>query len=129
MIYIQALSFSFEDLKGWYNGYYTSDGASLYNPWSVGNALLSGNLGSYWVESGTVIKSLIFFFALLTLIPSLGYDHVVQNRIYHFLSMDDRFRAQISELVANKGTGIEIEDDVISFVCHIHSLRLAAVLN
>src|SRR6266852_1597121 len=112
MIDIQALSFSFEDLKGWYNGYYASDGTSLYNPSSVGNALLSGNLRSYWVESGTVIKSLIFFFALLTLIPSLGYDHVVQNRIYHFLSMDDRFRAQISELVANKGTEIEIEEDM-----------------
>jgi hypothetical protein len=30
----------------------------------------------------------------------------------HFLGMDDRFRAQISELVANKGTEIEIEEEM-----------------
>lgn len=32
MIYMQALSFSFDDLKEWYDGYYTSDDARLYNP-------------------------------------------------------------------------------------------------
>jgi hypothetical protein len=58
MIYKQALSFSFEDLGGWCNGYYTSDGARLYNPWSVGNALKEGILGSYWVESGNTISYL-----------------------------------------------------------------------
>ena len=120
MICIQALSFSFEDLKRWYNRYYTSDGASLYSPWSIGNALSNGDLGSYWIESGTVIIS---FFAMLTLIPSLGYNRLVQNRIYHFLGTDDQYRAQISELVANRGTVVEIEDDM--FVCHIHSLHLA----
>jgi hypothetical protein len=61
MIYTQALSFSFEDLEGWYKGYYTSDGARLYNPWSVGNALTEGILGSYWVESGNLTQ----FFAIL----------------------------------------------------------------
>ena len=61
MIYIQALSFSFGDLKGWYNGYCASDGAKLYNPWSVGNAFASGNLHSYWVESGNKLSYLFFF--------------------------------------------------------------------
>jgi hypothetical protein len=48
----QALPFSFEELKGWYNGYYTSDGSQLYNPWSIANALTDGVLRSYWTESG-----------------------------------------------------------------------------
>ena len=56
--YMQALPFSFEDMKGWYNGYYASDGAKLYNPWSVGNALADGILRSYWVESGNKISYL-----------------------------------------------------------------------
>ena len=52
MIYLQGLPFSFKDLKGWYNGYYASDGARLYNPWLVGNALTGGHLRSYWIKSG-----------------------------------------------------------------------------
>ena len=60
MIHIQVLPFSFEDMKGWYNGYDASDGARLYNPWLVGNALTNGILHSYWVESGNKI-SLIYF--------------------------------------------------------------------
>jgi hypothetical protein len=120
MIYIQALSFSFGDLKGWYNGYYASDSARLYNPWSVGNAFATGNLCSYWVESGNKF-SYLFFFAVLKLIPSPGYDRIVQKRIYYFLGTDNRFRAQIADLLANKGTEIGIEEDIL-FVCHIHSL-------
>ena len=60
MIYIQALSFSFGDLKGWYNGYYAFDGGKLYNPWSVGNAFATGNLRPYWVESGNKFSYLFF---------------------------------------------------------------------
>jgi len=68
-----------------------------------------------------VIKFLIFFFAMLTLIPSPGYDRIVQKRIYHFLGTDNRFRAQIADLLADKGTEIEIEEDMsyYSFVISI----------
>jgi hypothetical protein len=120
MIYIQALSFSFGDLKGWYNGYYAPDGARLYNPWSVGNALATGNLRSYWVESGNKFSYQFFFAMLKLIIPSPGYDRVIQKRIYHFLDTDNRFREQIADLLANKGTKIGIEKEMsYSFVTYI----------
>ena len=58
---------------------------------------------------------------MLTLIPSPGYDRIVQKRIYHFLGTDDRFRAQIADLLANQDTEIEIEEDMSynSFVASI----------
>jgi hypothetical protein len=59
-----------------------------------------------------VINSLIYFFAMLMLIPPPGYDRIVQKRIYHFLDTDSRFRAQIADLLANEGTEIEIEEDM-----------------
>jgi hypothetical protein len=61
---------------------------------------------------------------MLTLIPSPGYDHTVQRRIYHFLETDERYRAQIADLLANKGAEIEIEEDMSyhSFVTYIPCL-------
>jgi hypothetical protein len=96
------------------------DGGRLYNPWSVGNALATGNLRSYWVESGNKF-SYPFFFAMEKLIPSPGYDRIIQKRIYHFLDTDDRFRAQIADLLANNSIEIEIEEDMSyhSFVTYI----------
>ena len=118
---MQALSFSFEDLKGWYNGYYTSDGTRLYNPWSVCNALTAGHLRSYWIESGS--KSSYYFMPSFKPLPSPGYDHIVQGRIYHILDTNNRFRAQIADLLANESTEIEIDEDMAyhSFVTFITS--------
>ena len=51
-----------------------------------------------------VIKSLLsIFFAMLMLIPSPGYDHIIQKHIYHFLGMDNQFSAHIADLLANQG--------------------------
>ena len=63
---------------------------------------------------------------MLTLIPSPGYDCIVQKRIYHFLVTDNRFRAQVADLLANKGTEIEIEEDMSyhSFVTSISYVLL-----
>jgi hypothetical protein len=61
---------------------------------------------------------------MLTLVLSLGYDRIVQRHISYFLSTDDRFRAQIAGLVANRVTGIEIEDDMSYHSFVIHSLVL-----
>ena len=49
---IQDLSFTFESLSKWFNGYSTDDGQQLYNPWSVANALERNKLRPYWVQSG-----------------------------------------------------------------------------
>jgi len=55
----QALSFSFAELKRWYNGYYTFDGSQLYNPWAIANALTDGILRSYWTESGNKFSRIV----------------------------------------------------------------------
>jgi hypothetical protein len=63
---------------------------------------------------------------MLTLIPSLGYDHLVEGRIYDFLGTDERYRAQIADLLADKGAEIEIREDmsyhsfVTSIPCLLH---------
>ena len=43
---------SFETLKKWYDGYYKSDGSSLFNPRSVSSALIDGICLNYWTETG-----------------------------------------------------------------------------
>ncbi len=45
-------SVSYEELKRWYDGYYMSDGQSLFNPRSVCCALAEGNCRNYWTETG-----------------------------------------------------------------------------
>ena len=43
---------SYEVLKKWYDGYYKSDGTSLFNPRSVSFALMDGVCNNYWTETG-----------------------------------------------------------------------------
>ena len=43
---------SFETLRKWYDGYYKSDGSSLFNPRSVSSALIDGVCLNYWTETG-----------------------------------------------------------------------------
>lgn len=43
---------TFNDLKEWYDGYYLSDGESLFNPRSVVKALSRGTCLNYWTETG-----------------------------------------------------------------------------
>lgn len=43
---------SYEMLKQWYDGYYLSDGRSLFNPRSVNFALTNGVCMNYWTETG-----------------------------------------------------------------------------
>jgi len=48
----QKLSFEFDDLNNWYNGYSTENGIKLFNPWSISNALTTGKLTTWWNKSG-----------------------------------------------------------------------------
>ena len=41
-----------DDLKVWYDGYYTKSGDRIYNPRSVVLALSNNKLGNYWTNSG-----------------------------------------------------------------------------
>ncbi len=43
---------SYDEIKYWYDGYYTSDGQSLFNPRSVSKALTRGVCLNYWTETG-----------------------------------------------------------------------------
>jgi hypothetical protein len=43
---------SFQEMKRWYDGYYLSDGSSLFNPCSVSKALMRGVCLNYWTETG-----------------------------------------------------------------------------
>lgn len=42
-----------EDLRIWYDGYYTAGGERLYNPRSIVCALTDNQLKNYWTSSGT----------------------------------------------------------------------------
>ena len=48
----QMNSVGYNELKYWYDGYYTSDGKSLFNPRSVSLALQKGKCKNYWTETG-----------------------------------------------------------------------------
>lgn len=55
-IYLQSHKrphISREDLRAWYDGYYTKAGIKLYNPRSIVCALTDDELGNYWTSSGT----------------------------------------------------------------------------
>lgn len=43
---------SFEEIKRWYDGYYSSNGGSIFNPRSVSKALTRGICLNYWTETG-----------------------------------------------------------------------------
>ncbi len=45
-------SVSFEEMKEWYDGYYTDKGESLFNPRSVCAALDDGVCRNYWTQTG-----------------------------------------------------------------------------
>lgn len=45
-------SVSYEEMKKWYDGYFTSAGKSLFNPRSVTYALTRGVCLNYWTETG-----------------------------------------------------------------------------
>lgn len=47
-----AKTLSYDDLKKWYDGYFLSDGRSLFNPRSVVKALSRGVCLNYWTETG-----------------------------------------------------------------------------
>jgi hypothetical protein len=84
-------------------------------PSQQGNCALTG--------LSQVVNRLTIFMPSFKSIPSPGYDHIIQGRIYHILDTNSRFRAQIADLLANESTEIEIDEDMAyhSFVTSITS--------
>jgi len=50
---VEDLQISRDDLRSWYDGYYTKSGERVYNPRSVVCALTDNELANYWTSSGT----------------------------------------------------------------------------
>ena len=76
-----------EDLRIWYDGYYTAAGERLYNPRSIVCALANNQLADYWTSSGPYEE--IFFY--------------VKNNI-------EDIRDDLVLLVAGEGVGAEIQN-------------------
>lgn len=49
---VSVPKFSRDELRVWYDGYYTATGQKLYNPRSVVLALIDNQLRNYWTSSG-----------------------------------------------------------------------------
>lgn len=83
-----------EDLRMWYDGYYTASGERLYNPRSVVCALANNQLTNYWTSSGPYDE--IFFYIknniddirddLVLMISGEGVEAEIQN--YAAVSME-----------------------------------------
>ena len=48
----KKLKIAREDLRIWYDGYYTASGERMYNPRSIVCALINNQLANYWTGSG-----------------------------------------------------------------------------
>lgn len=49
----KTVNFTRDDLRLWYDGYYTAAGEQMYNPRSIVCALTDNQLRNYWTSSGT----------------------------------------------------------------------------
>lgn len=92
-----------EDLRAWYDGYYTASGSRLYNPRSIVSALTDNQLRNYWTSSG--IYDSVF-----------GYvkDNVaaVQDDLA-LMFAGERIPADIQEYAAS-GMRLETKDEIYS---------------
>ncbi len=60
MLCERQTALSMEEIRDWYNGYQTKDGARLYNPRSVVCALEDEACQSYWTRTGRMDEVLFF---------------------------------------------------------------------
>lgn len=83
-----------ENLRIWYDGYYTARGGKMYNPRSIVCALTDNELASYWTSSGPYDE--VFYYIrnnieeirddLVLMIAGEGVDAEIQN--YAAVSME-----------------------------------------
>ena len=50
---LDATGVTREEVRHWYNGYAWGEHETVYNPWSILQFLMSGQLQAFWSESGT----------------------------------------------------------------------------
>ena len=59
-IYQRQTVLTMNEIREWYNGYQTNNGARLYNPWSGVCALEDVTCQSYWTRTG-ILDEVLFF--------------------------------------------------------------------
>lgn len=90
-----------EDLKQWYDGYYTAGGCQIYNPRSIICALTDNQLKNYWTSSGPYDE--IFYYIqnnieevrddLVLMISGEGVETEIQS--FAAVSMELHTKAEI----------------------------------
>ena len=101
-------SFRFEKIKAWYDGYKVGDAASIYNPYSVMNALQNEKLGSYWRKTSAAE-------ALITYID-MDIDSL-QSDITRLIS-GETLRIDTSGF-ENDFEHFKTKDDVLTLMVHL----------
>lgn len=94
-------NFGREDLRFWYDGYYTAAGVRIYNPRSVVLALTDNQLRNYWTSSGPYDE--LFYYVRSNidavredLVLMVSGERVFSNiGLYSAVSMELASRAQI----------------------------------
>ena len=100
--------FPFEDMKQWYDGYRLSDTTSIYNPYSVMNALEEGMCRSFWgkTSASEALTDYINmnFDGLQEMIAQLIIGSEVRVNTARFQNDFDRFRSK---------------DDILTLLVHL----------
>lgn len=83
----EKASFTREDLRIWYDGYYNAAEERLYNPRSIVSALLNNELSNYWTSSGP-------------------YDEV----FYYIKDNIDHVQDDIALMISGKGVSARVQE-------------------
>jgi len=84
----------------------------LFNPWSIGRALVSKKLGPYWVASG---QSRAFRLAGLT--TRTGYDRIINERVLDMLNNEDDFREKMDTILRLEDVNFTIDESMSYQTC------------
>ena len=98
----------FQKMKKWYDGYTVGDEVSVYNPYSVISAAVSGKFKSYWRQTSAA------------------------DDLLNYIEMDEEgLQGDIAQLIAgetieidsgsfnNDITGFKVKDDVLTLLVHL----------
>lgn len=92
---VSAAKISREDLRFWYDGYYTASGEHVYNPRSIVCALTNNQLRNYWTSSGPYDE---IFYYIKDNIDEIRNDFVLMISGEHVEAKMQEYAATAKEL-------------------------------
>ncbi len=98
----------FEMMKKWYNGYHFKNGANVYNPKSVVEAITEGEFSDYWISTG----------ALESVTNYMDYDNGKLKDVIALMLSGEKVRLDVS-LFENDLTKIESRDAALTVLIHL----------